>query len=455
MEQAFIPLFNVEPALDAPLAAWLVHAPNSYAAHLAMALHTERQIEWLHEYDERNSPSFNRDERTRFAMEHVQASLARSRRPALSLMSQYRLTPQRRKQFPGWVDRMVAIDPDDVLMRREYLIQHPVCPCRGLAPDDPAMRDLLGASPSPRVRDTLAAYRLFERGTDAGNTQQALGLFTQGLALDPVPQDAYTMRINTAVALIEWHRLDEAATQLQAAIAMLPGNRHAHEELGDVYELQKRMPAALAQFLVDAERGQSWAQMRVGSFMLTPEAGVPLDRRTGAYWMRRAANNGEERARDILRRHPDLMRQYPPTSDESRGTCAGRVAIAMGAWRLPAAPRTHAQFVQRLCGRIDHASRPVAARQSSVVPKLLEGPPRTPVAGVPTPVAGSFNPRRRTGVFALPQVAKRRHHPAASKSPGFPVPFAPDKHQETPHARSARTPEGTELGSPARHRPRR
>jgi hypothetical protein len=121
------------------------------------------------------------------------------------------------------------------------------------------------------------------------------------------------MHINIAVALIEWRRLDEATLQLQAAIATLPGNRHAHEELGYVYELEKKMPQALAEFLVDAERGQSWAQMRAASFMLTPEAGVPLDRRTGAFWMRRAANAGEERARDILRRHPDLMAEYPPT----------------------------------------------------------------------------------------------------------------------------------------------
>ena len=314
VEQAFIPLYNVEPALDAPLAAWLAHAPNSYAAHLAMALHTERQIEWLSEFNERNSPSFNWQERTQFALEHVQASIALSTRPALSLMSQYRLTLQRWKQFPGWLERMIAIDPDDVLMRREYLIQHPLCPCHGQVPDDPAMRELLQANPSQRVRNTLAAYRLFERGTDAGSTQQAVDLFTQGLALNPIPQDAYTMHINAAVALIHWNRLDEAAAQLQTAIATLPGNRHAHEELGYVYELQKKMPQALTEFLVDAERGQSWAQMRAGSFMLTPEAGVPLDRKSGAYWMRRAANNGEARARDILRRHPDLMAEYPPVT---------------------------------------------------------------------------------------------------------------------------------------------
>jgi TPR repeat protein len=55
--------------------------------------------------------------------------------------------------------------------------------------------------------------------------------------------------------------------------------------------------------------------MRAGSFLLTPEAGVPLDRQTGAYWMRRAADNGEALARDILRRHPELMVAYPPVPD--------------------------------------------------------------------------------------------------------------------------------------------
>ena len=315
VEQAFIPLYNVEPALDAPLADWLVHAPNSWAAHVAMALHAERQIEWLSSagFGERNSPGFNWEERTRFALGQARTSMALSSRPALSLMVQYRLTPRHGNDRSDWVDQMVAIDPEDVTMRREYLIQHPICPCKGSEPDDPAMRQLLRSNPSPHVRDTLAAFRLRERGADAGNTRAAVELYTRALALHPYPQDAYDSRINTAVALIEWNRLDEAATQLRAAIATLPGNRHAHEELGYVYELQKKMPQALAEFLVDAERGQSWAQMRAGSFMLTPEAGVPLDRQAGAFWMRRAANAGQERARDILHRHPDLMVAYPPT----------------------------------------------------------------------------------------------------------------------------------------------
>ena len=315
VEQAFIPLYNVEPALDAPLADWLAHAPKSYAAHLAMALHTERQIEWLASagFDERTSPSLNWEERTRFALAQTQVAMGLSTRPAASLMSQYRLTARRWQSGIDWVGRMVAVDPDDVSMRREYLIQHPICPCNGRAPDDPAMRTLLQADPSRRVRDTLAAYRLFERGADAGNTRYAVDLYQQTLALQPYPQDAYTTHINIAVALVEQHRLDDAIAELKAAIDTLPGNRHAHEELGYVYELQGRKPEALAEFLVDAERGQSWAQMRVGSFMLTPEPGVPLDRKRGAYWMREAANGGQALARDILRRHPDLMIEQPQT----------------------------------------------------------------------------------------------------------------------------------------------
>ena len=314
LEQAYIPLYNVEPALDAPLADWLAHAPKSYAAHLAMALHTERQIEWLSRagFDERTSPSFNWKERAAFEQEQLDASNALSSRPMLSLLAQHRLKPGAPAAQADWIARAVAIDPDDIALRRDDLIQHPLCPCHGQLPDDPAMRKLLQPQPSARVRDALQAYRLFERGVDAGNTQRAVDLYMQGLALRPYPQDAYTMHINIAVALIEWKRLDEAIAQLKAAIATLPGNRHAHEELGYVYELQKKMPEALAEFLVDAERGQSWAQMRAGSFMLTPEAGVPLDRRNGARWMREAANAGEAQARDILRRHPDLMAEYPP-----------------------------------------------------------------------------------------------------------------------------------------------
>ena len=315
VEQAFIPLYNVEPALDAPLADWLARAPGSYAARVAMALHTERQIEWLSGagFDARRSPAFNWEERTAFALAQVDAAMALSRRPALALMSKYRLTPRSWQQVDDWTRRMVAIDPEDVSMRREMLVRHPVCPCHGQAPADPAMAALLGGHPSQRVRDTLSALRLLQRGVDAGETPQAIALYRQALALHPYPQDAYEAHIAIGSALGTARRLDEAVDELKAAIATLPGNRHAHEVLGWVYEQQGRKPEALAEFLVDAERGQSWAQMRAGSFLLTPEPGVTEDRRAGASWMREAANQGEKRAREILRSHPDLMLAYPPT----------------------------------------------------------------------------------------------------------------------------------------------
>jgi tetratricopeptide (TPR) repeat protein len=315
VERAYIPLYNVDPALDAPLADWLAQAPNSYAARLAMALHTERQVEWLTAggFGENASPGLNWQERTRFELAQLEASMALSTRPTLSLMARYRLTHAARQQTPEWLARLAAAAPDDLLMRREFLLRHPLCPCEGATPDDPALRQLLQAPTSPRVRDALAARRLLERGLAAGRTQRAIDLYRQGLALHPHPQDAFEMHINIAEIQIQWNQPDEAATELHAAIATLPGNRHAHEDLGYVYEMQKRMPEALAEFLIDAQRRQSWAQMRTGSFLLTPEPGVSLDRKTGAYWMREAANAGEARARDILRRHPDLMIEYPPT----------------------------------------------------------------------------------------------------------------------------------------------
>ena len=315
VEQAFVAFHDVDPALDKPLADWMAHAPGSWAAHMAMALHTEPQVERLSRagFVPRNSPSFNWEERQSFALAQLKAASGLSPRPALALMAQYRLTAQSWKSVSDWVDRMTVIDPDDIAMRREYLIQYPICPCGGQVPDDPAMRHLLKSHPSERVRNALAAYRLFERGADAGHTAHAVDLYTQALALQPYPQDAYTSHINIAIVLIDQKRLDEAIAELKAAIATLPRNVHAHETLGWVYEMQKKMPQALAEFLVDAQRGQSWAQMRAASFMLTPEAGVPLDRQAGAFWMRRAANAGEALARDILRRHPDLMAEYPPT----------------------------------------------------------------------------------------------------------------------------------------------
>lgn len=315
VEQAFVPLYDVDPALDTPLAHWVAHAPRSYAAHLAMALHTERQVDRLAlaGFDERNSPTLNWRERTAVANDQLAAAHELSTRPVTSLLAEYRFAPNRVRDLKDWVARVVALDPEDVTMRREYLIQHPVCPCRGMVPDDAAMRWLLEAHPSTRVRDALAAYRLFERGVDAGGSPESEALYRQALALTPYPQDAYTSHVNLGTALALGQHVDAAIVEFKAAIATLPGNVHAHESLGWAYELQGRNVQALAEFLVDAERGQHWAQMRVGSFLLQPAPGVKEDRATGARWMRAAANGGEAEARAILRRHVDLMAQYPPT----------------------------------------------------------------------------------------------------------------------------------------------
>lgn len=315
LEQTYAPLSKVDPALDAPMADWVARAPRSYAAHLAMALHTERQVEWLYTagFDEHSSPTFNWRERAAQVTDQLSKAERLSTRPVQGLLAAYRLDPANVRDAQAWTTRVVALDPEDITMRREYLIQHPLCPCHGGVPDDPAMRWLLEAHPSPRVRDALAAYRLFERGVDAGGTPRSVALYRHALGLQPYPQDAYTSHINLALALINQKHVDEAIVELKAAIATLPGNAHAHETLGYAYDLQGRKPEALAEFLVDAERGQAWAQMRAGSFLLQPEPGVPLDRRTGARWMREAANRGQPEARDILRRHLDLMAEYPPT----------------------------------------------------------------------------------------------------------------------------------------------
>ena len=315
LEQAYAPLSDVDPALDAPLQDWLAGAPRSYAAHLAMALHAEIQSERLSRggFNEHRSPTLNANGRAAFAREQLAASIPLSTRPVLSLLAQYRLAPNGARDGQDWVAKVVAVDPEDIAMRREYLVQHPPHPGNGGKPDDPAMRWLLQSGPSERVSAALAARRLFEHAVEAGGTPRSMAMYRQVLVVAPYPQDAYMSHINLGAALADRHELDAAVVELKAAIATLPGNVHAHEMLGWIYEQQGRKPEALAEFLIDAARGQSWAQMRAGSFMLQPEPGVPLDRETGAFWMRRAADGGEAQARDILRRHPDLMAQYPPT----------------------------------------------------------------------------------------------------------------------------------------------
>ncbi len=310
VDQAFEAFHIASPRLDAPLQAWLEKAPGSYAAHMAAAEHARAQFDVLGRggFDAWVSPDLNFLGQREEAMRQLRAAEALLPKPSsLAVLMRYRMTTTNAAHMDEWLDSALAANPDDLLMRREYLLQHPLCPCGGGEPVDEAMKHVLARPAPPQVQAALVAVRLYERGVDLGINEQSASLYRQAIAAPAYRQELYTANINLAVFLDRQGKHDEALALLDAAIAVAPYNVHAHEVRAVVHEEMGQFPQAIADYLVDARRQQLDAQHAAGRMLLWGKLGVPADLPEAARWIAEAANLGEDEARGLLRSRADLL----------------------------------------------------------------------------------------------------------------------------------------------------
>jgi len=241
---------------------------------------------------------------------------------SLNLMLRYRMTVVTQAAMDDWLDRALAANADDLLMRREYLLWHPLCPCRNGVPNDAAMSRVLASPTPPKVKEALIATRIYERAGDFEGSEQAATLYRQVLALHAFPQETYTANINLALYLAAHDSKDAALERLDAAIAVLPGNVHAHAVRGWLHEEMGQFPQAISDDLVDARRRDLGAQHAAGRILLWGKPGVPADLREAARWIAEASYLGEDEARGLLRSRADLLAQVAKQPVRALGTVA-------------------------------------------------------------------------------------------------------------------------------------
>jgi hypothetical protein len=257
------------------------------------------------------SPALNADSLRDKSLADLDVSRALSPHPALSVLSRYRLVARDRGEDRQWVERAIADDPDDLLVRREFLLQRPPCPCEaGTAPADPELQWLLGTHPPADVAQALQAVRLYQRGAwfdHMGRADEAQRLYEAVLQHQPFRQEAYSAQINLGLAALLRRQMEEGFAHLDAANAIAPHGVHAHSARAWGDELRQDYPQALADYLVDADRGDGDAQLRAGRLLLSGAPGVPIDRAAAAKWLGAAAANGLKEARTELRRRTEVL----------------------------------------------------------------------------------------------------------------------------------------------------
>jgi tetratricopeptide (TPR) repeat protein len=310
VDQAFDAFYIASPLLDSPLKDWMTAAPRSPAAQIAAAEHARAQFDVLSHggFSADVSPGFNAEAQRAVALRRLDDADALMSKPSsIDVLLRYRMTAASPEAMNHWLDRALAANADDLLMRREYLLWHPLCPCRGGTSDDAAMRHVLAAPTSSRVKEGLDAVRMYERAVDADGSDGAANLYRQMLTLHATPQDRYTANINLAVYLATHGDKSSALEHLDAAIAILPGNTHAHAVRAWVHEQMGQYAEAIADDLVDARRKDLDAQHAAGRILLWGKPGVPADVAEAARWIAEASYLGESEARGLLRSRADLL----------------------------------------------------------------------------------------------------------------------------------------------------
>ncbi len=315
LERDFYSMETDDPAIDAPLATWVARRPQSYAAHLASAMHAQRVGARLREggYVAATSPGLNAEQFETQARRELDMAARSTRLPLMAIeFDAAYLQSRAADNDVELMQRAVALYADDWMVRRLVLRHRPLCPCANPpGPEDAAMPLVLATNPSAPTLQRVLAERLYERGVDArqrNDTAAAESLLEQALASDGSMHDRYRAAIELASLDLMQSRFDDAVMHARRAISWVPEASRAYLFLGHAYESQHRIPEALAAYAAGAARGERDGHVRVAMLLLQRAgAGRSADHLEAGRRLAIAADQADQTARQTLRQHPDLM----------------------------------------------------------------------------------------------------------------------------------------------------
>ena len=314
LERAFYAMETADPAVDAPLATWLAQRPRSYAAHLVAAMHAQLGGDRLRDggYVAKNSPELNAEALEARARSELDIATRLTRLPVMAIEFDSAYLPTRGGITEvELMKRAVAIYPGDWIVRRLVLKHRPLCACtRTSGTAEAAMNDVLATHPSREVLARVEAERDYERGLSASQQDDAAtasSFFEKALASGGSMHDRYRAAVELGFLDLNRARPEDAVALAQRAIEWVPENARAYLLLGVAYEREHRPADALAAYVASAARGGIDAQVNAGVLLLQPGMGVTADPLGAGRRLEIAAESGNDRARQVLRQHPELI----------------------------------------------------------------------------------------------------------------------------------------------------
>lgn len=312
--QGYVDLYQDQASNAQYFDGWVAAFPKSYSARAARGAYYYRMA-WAsrgHDYAQ-NTPQQQIEAMQHYvalAQTDLKASLPMTGRPymsALYLLNAAMLNNQQ-DELRQWLDLGNSIDPGNTLLRAHYMTSlmpkwyGSYARMRGFL--EQCRRQHLPEAQLAKL-DQMIQTAMAGDDSQAGNVAAAYDHWSAALELSKLSGEPLSASDLYSYTYVAWavkrsQDVDRGLAQLEA---MQLDDAWILTQMGTIYVSEKRMREAWTVLLKAAKLNNASAQLAIGKtlYLGCPDIDQPADPEAGLVWIRRAADQGYDEARKVLR----------------------------------------------------------------------------------------------------------------------------------------------------------
>jgi TPR repeat protein len=310
LRDAFRVFYATDKSFEAHYAAWVARSPRSYAAHLARGIYYKkvgaerRGGEFINQTTSEQIDGM--EAAYKVAAMEFSASIALDEKPLLTYLHSIDLAMSSgdKAQARHWLDRAIAIDPDNFIVREKYMGALQTRWLGSVKEMKAFLVECRKAHLSPAHLNALKALEVTDEAWvhqyRDGDLPAAVRAYGKAARLNPSTSCVPCGPISQmADVLTTEKKYSLAAKQYSRVLALNPNDAHALD--GRAFaELQVSRPLeAVADFVRAGNLGDAYAQDMLGRMYLLGTS-VPVDRDKAIFWLQKAASQGYAPAQELL-----------------------------------------------------------------------------------------------------------------------------------------------------------
>lgn len=306
---AFRPFYDVSnPEIERYFDGWVNARPKSYVARLARGIHhkyvglASRGSERAHLVPDASWKS--RNAAYALAAKDLAGSIHLDEKPLLSY--QYLIDPSGSlltfTSNRGLLDKAIALDSGNLIVRRKYLSTLPERWGGSLAEMEKFLRECQAANLSPGQLGNLEydleyerALLVYEKGQNFARAEQ---MFANLLATDP---DDFRVAQRLTTSLVKQKKWSATIAATSQLLERQPQDSHALASRGLAYVFLNEFDRGVSDYEAAAALGNVWAQKELARLHWQGRL-VEKDRQRALRLLRRAAEDGDHEAQAEFKR---------------------------------------------------------------------------------------------------------------------------------------------------------